>query len=91
MKQLSALFLTVGLFLTACAPAPPPVFDATPRCGAEKLQDLIGQDASVLEGMTFDKPLRVMHPGMAFTADYSPDRLNIEVDADGIIARVWCA
>ena len=91
MKQLSMIAMAAGLVLTACAPAPPQMFDATPRCGAEDLQDLIGQDATVLEEMTLGRAVRVVHPGMVFTADYSPERLNIAIDEKGIITRVWCA
>lgn len=59
-------------------------------CGADALQGLVGQPAGVLETMRFGQVVRVIHPGMAVTMDYSPDRLNIEVDADKIISRVSC-
>lgn len=94
MKLYFALLPAAFAFLTACQPEPPvgPVpFDPSPRCGADRLQSLIGQSVDSLSGMRFDQPVRVIHPGMAVTMDYRPDRLNIEVDGDGIITRVWCA
>lgn len=93
--RLAYLLAPAALALvTGCDPRPgvsPVAFDSTPRCGAEKLQGLLGQNASVLGGMEFDAPLRVIRPGMAVTMDYSPDRLNIELDEDDTIIRLWCA
>jgi hypothetical protein len=88
----AVIVLPLALFLAGCqAEAPPRVFDPTPRCGADRLQGLIGQDAVVLRSMRFDGPVRVIHPGMAVTMDYNPTRLNFEVDAAGVIRRVWCS
>jgi hypothetical protein len=33
---------------------------------------------------------RVIEPGMAITEDYRETRLNIDLDAQGRIARLWC-
>jgi hypothetical protein len=59
-------------------------------CGAEELQGLVGQPASVLETMRFSQPLRVIEPGMAVTMDFNPERLNIHVDGAKKISRVIC-
>lgn len=59
-------------------------------CGASALQGLIGQPRSVLAAMTLPEPTRVIEPGMAVTMDYSPARLNIELDDAGRITRVAC-
>lgn len=90
----SMLFLPLLVALTACqsplsSPQPGPI-DLTPTCGADRLQGLIGQDAGIITDLEIDTPLRVLHPGMAVTADYSPNRLNIMVDENGLITRVWC-
>ena len=86
--------LTLALLMTACvAPAPKSKPDPMPpitACGAGDLQGLIGRNAAVLQTMRFAGPLRVIRPGMAVTMDYSPNRLNIEVDAREIITRVNC-
>lgn len=84
----------LALLLAACvAPAPKPTPDPMPpitACGAGELQGLIGRSAAVLQTMRFAGPVRVIRPGMAVTMDYSPNRLNIEVDAREIITRVSC-
>jgi hypothetical protein len=59
-------------------------------CGAAGLQGLIGQSRNVLAAMTFPAGTRVITPGMAITRDYRPARLNIDVDANGEITRLWC-
>jgi hypothetical protein len=59
-------------------------------CGAGALQGLVGQSATVLQRMKFAGPTRILRPGMAVTMDYSPDRLNIEIDGAGRIIRVQC-
>ena len=60
-------------------------------CGAGALQYLIGQSAAALETMKFGKTVRILRPGMAVTMDYRADRLNIAVDANGRIERVYCS
>ena len=37
-----------------------------------------------------DRPYRVLTPDSMMTMDYSPDRLNIQTDADGIIITTDC-
>ncbi len=80
--------LAVMLALSACIDSA--VAEAEALCGADELQDLVGQPATRLETMRFGTEVRVIHPGMAVTMDYSAGRLNIEIDAAGSIARVFC-
>lgn len=95
MARAIPLALIAGLALAGCqmAPALPadPVDPGADACGAAQLQYLVGQPESVLDGMRFDAPVRVIRPGMAVTMDYRPDRLNIEIDARNRIARVHCS
>ncbi|WP_421701464.1 I78 family peptidase inhibitor [Aliiroseovarius sp.] len=86
------LLLPLSLALAACqSPAAGPApLDFTPTCGADRLQGLVGQDAGIISEIEINAPLRVIHPGMAVTEDYNPARLNIAVDENGIITRVWC-
>lgn len=95
MTRLQMIF-GAGLMLTGLAgceptpepgPKPPPPSD---ECGASALQDLVGQDRSVLARMKFAAPVRVIGPNMAVTADYRPERLNIEYDAKGTITELAC-
>jgi hypothetical protein len=78
------------LFMAACQPVMPDGPDLS-TCGADALQGLVGQPASVLQTMRFGQETRIIRPGMAVTMDYRPDRLNIEIDASERIARVHCS
>lgn len=70
------------------APQPPEVVEDA--CGAPGLQGLVGQDESVLAGMRFKGPMRLIRPGMAVTMDYSAERLNITLNDAGRIESVTC-
>lgn len=81
--------------LAACQPtptAPGPVDDGfgVDACGAAELQDMVGEPKSILAAMKFAVPLRVIESGTAVTADFSPNRLNFEIGADGNISRIAC-
>lgn len=84
------LVATALLVLAACVEEPPMAIPGDDACGAPALQYLVGQPAGVLDSMRFAGPTRVIRPGMAVTMDYSPNRLNIEIDAAEVIARVVC-
>lgn len=76
------------LALAACvAPPYPPGPNA---CGADGMQHLLGKDRGALAAMTLPAGTRVITPGMAVTEEYSPARLNIDLDARGRITGVWC-
>ncbi|WP_240637924.1 I78 family peptidase inhibitor [Paracoccus aestuarii] len=86
-----ALTLSLGL-LAACEPVPtetePPA--AADECGAAGYQGLVGQPRTVLTGMTFPLGTRVIGPDDMVTADFRPDRLNIEYGRGGRIDKVSC-
>jgi hypothetical protein len=69
------------------APVAPPAVDA---CGAAELQDLVGQPQGAASAITFAVPVRIIQPNSAVTMDLREDRLNVEVGADGNIARIFC-
>ena len=89
MKQAALAGCAMAL-LVACQP----VLIESPdvgRCGADALQGLVGQPATVLETMRFAGETRIIRPGMAVTMDYRADRLNIEIDRAERISRVHCS
>ena len=93
MRQ-TALLLTLSAgLLAACEPVPvqpePPV-EAPDPCGAEGYQGLIGQPRDVLERMNFPLNTRVIGPEDMVTADFRPERLNIEYAPNGRISKVSC-
>lgn len=78
--------------LAACTPPQDELFmpSTDALCGAEGMRDLVGQPASVLDGMVLPADTRIVRPGMAVTMDYRPDRLNIDLDEDDRILRLSC-
>lgn len=87
------VFLVVALLgLVGCQTELPPdlVQDMAENCGAEQMQDLIGQPKSVLDGMALARSTRIIAPGTRSTLDYVPTRLNIFLDDKGIITDVRC-
>lgn len=87
------LLLALPLALAACLPpaedAPPPVMPED-ACGANGLQDLLGQPVAALTPMTLRQPVRVISPGQPVTMDYQAERLNVELNASKVITRVSC-
>ncbi len=89
------MLAVVATGMTACAPAGsgtsggvvPPPSDA---CGASKFQALVGQPLSAMDVKALPVQPRQIGPDMAVTADYRPDRLNVEYDKAKRITRVSC-
>ena len=75
------------LVLASCGPD----LTAAPEdgCGAADLQAHIGQMLDTVP-LPADGKVRVIRPGMAVTMDYVPERLNVDVDASGIVTRIHC-
>lgn len=85
MKQaLIAMLLLVG-----CLPKTPQLPEQS-TCPAKQLQALVGKSASTLQTMRFGSDLRIIRPLTRITQDYRENRLNITVDADELISRVYC-
>jgi hypothetical protein len=86
------LLLALPLLLAACVqPAPPVQPEPDPDlCRASSYQGLVGQPRSVLSTMLLPAGSRVIGPNDAVTADFSPERLNIEIDQGGRIAKIAC-
>lgn len=66
---------------------PPPPFEDT--CGAMGYKGLVGRPVAAV---TLPDTLRtrVIKPGDAVTKDYRPARMNIDLDDEGVIVRLWC-
>jgi hypothetical protein len=78
--------------LAACAAPAGGDAPGPDACGASGLMHLVGEPKAALAAMPPlpDGPVRVIRPGMAITMDYSPTRLNIELDEAGRVALVFC-
>lgn len=85
--MLMKLCLMALVLLASCVPQMQP---APTTCAAPQLQGLLGQPATKLQLMRFAYQVRIIRRSRAVTMDYLPDRLNIEIDADEKISRVYC-
>ena len=59
-------------------------------CGADRLQGLVGQDASAANGAAFTGEFRVLYPGDAGGAMFRPQRTTVRVDDANRISKVQC-
>ena len=88
-----------ALALAGCIPPANPPETAPPaeanQCGASKvmkhLNALPTEDVlAAIRSGSGAASIRVIHPGDAVTMDYRPDRLNVEIGADGRIKSLRC-
>lgn len=63
--------------------------DALRECKAVDLLDQVGQPGT---GLALELPAgaRMIEPGSIVTQDYQPQRINVDLDTDGNISRIWC-
>jgi hypothetical protein len=76
-------------------PAPaPPVVGADPAvtdtCGMAQYAALIGKPATDAGVPPAGPQVRHLPPGSQVTMDFSPTRLNIDIDAAGVITALRC-
>jgi len=76
-----------ALLLCACATLPGTV--APPPDCAAGYQAFVGVQMDAV-AMSPRLPHRIIPPGTAVTMDFSPNRVNFDLDAGGRITRVWC-
>lgn len=94
MRALAPL-LAVPALAACVAVATVPQQPAEPQplpdlCRAAEYQVLVGQSRSVLNTMMLPAGTRVIGPNDAVTADYNPQRANIEIGTTGRIEKVSC-
>lgn len=59
-------------------------------CGADELQELVGQSPEMMGMIDIPIEARMLGPDAVATTDFVADRLNISFDEDSIVTRVWC-
>ncbi|MFN3943991.1 MAG: I78 family peptidase inhibitor [Allosphingosinicella sp.] len=88
------MLMTMGC-ATVADEREPDRMEGIQTCNVEAVQNLVGQQATAELGRdalqrSGSGALRWIRPGDAVTMDYRTDRLNIELDARGRVARIYC-
>lgn len=90
LGQMRKFWMIAGVAMTMAGCVDATSAPTAQDCGAAQLQSLLGQPQAVLNTMKFSQPLRVIPPMGRVTMDYWAHRLNIDVDARGVITAVRC-
>jgi hypothetical protein len=76
------------------AATPPEVVEAAEEgedtCGRIALEPLIGREADHPDVPAPSPLVRHIRPDSQVTMDFRPERLNLEINADGVIVRLRC-
>jgi len=83
-----------ALLTMACEAVPPEPVPST-SCNVDAARALVGRPATAGLGtealrLSGARRLRWIRPGDMVTMDYSPNRLNLHLDAQGRIERLAC-
>ena len=90
MKSLLAL-VPVALLAACQSPAGTQAPDeAKDTCGYSTRQTLVGMPAEQIDESSLPPGTRILHPNTAMTMDYRAERLNIRVNAEGLVESVTC-
>jgi hypothetical protein len=95
------LLLPLTALLAACevqgtglpplgVPASEPVAEEADTCGAARYAYLVGQSKAVVDRTTFPESTRIILPDQAVTMDFRAERLNILIDGNAAVERVYC-
>jgi streptogramin lyase len=92
---MKSLIAALALSLPACATTPTEPAPARAGCHAQAAAALVGRAATAALGaealrLTGARRLRWIRPGDMVTMDYSPERLNLHLDARGRVERLAC-
>ncbi len=92
---MKSLIAVSSLSLLACATTPTEESPTSTACNAEAGAALVGRAATAALGaealrLTGARRLRWIRPGDVVTMDYSPQRLNVHLDAEGRVGRLAC-
>ena len=94
------LLLASVFVLTACqtggptsarsdTAAPEPT-ESGQACVAGEFEYLVGTSGDAVKESMFPQGTRILRPGMVMTMDYRGDRLNVVINEEGNVDRVYC-
>ena len=92
MIRVAISIALAGLLSSACmsgkddSGAVPPL----ESCGGNALIHWVGEAVSDVEIASLSQPVRLIRPGDMVTRDYRRERLNVELDENETILRLWC-
>jgi Peptidase inhibitor I78 family len=89
MWRIVRVMSVLGLCACVPTPAPSPV-DLTPACGADALGAFGGQPLAAVQAQGLPPGARIIRPGDMVTEDFSTSRLNVDLDANDRVTRLWC-
>lgn len=90
------VLLLCGLSVLAACGAPAPIVGvdgtiAVDECDARSQRGLVGRRLDDMAAVSAAAPkVRFINPGDAVTQDNQPDRLNVELDENRVVTRVYC-
>lgn len=106
MIRKAVMMLTIATGLSACAGGereryqtgirePISMRDDGDECGSTLVQTYVGLRANQtvreeVSRRSGAEVIRWIEPGMAVTMDFSPNRLNAELDQDGVVVTLRC-
>lgn len=71
-------------------PAEPVAAVETDTCGSQRYDYLAGQPKAVIDQTVLPEGTRVILPGQAVTMDFQAERLNVLIDGNAAVERVYC-
>lgn len=84
--------LGIAAFAESCSPeAADPAVPAAEAdtCGARGYAAMVGTSIAAIT-LPADLNARVIPPDSAITMDFQPSRINFDLDANGVVTRIWC-
>lgn len=62
---------------------------ALTSCLTDEQKALLGKEIDGAQAI-LPQEARIIPPDSAVTQDYRPERVNVDLDEDGVVIRVWC-
>lgn len=81
--------LILGLVLPTAGLAVAPEAPEKSACLTDTQKEFVGLDVDAVQDQLPERA-RIIPPESAVTQDFRPDRVNVDIDEDGIVTGVWC-
>jgi hypothetical protein len=88
-SRMLGIVVAIGLGLPLVLMATTEQDESRTACLTEAQKALVGQELDAAQDV-LPETARIIPPDSAITQDHNPERVNVDVDEDGVILRVWC-